>query len=116
MILESHLGEKFVSSVTVLINSFSVPKGRETDFLKAWNETAIMMRQAHGFINTTLHRSLDSETRFQFVNVAHWENAEAYYAAIAKHEPKEKQLDWLEANPALYMIEVQHLRTKADNE
>lgn len=105
-----------MDSVTVLINSFAVPKGREAEFLEAWNGTADLMRQAPGFIDTALHRSLDSETRFQFVNVAHWENAEAYYAAIANHEPKEKQLDWLEANPALYMIEVQHLQTNADSE
>ena len=97
-----------MSSVTVLINSFAVPKGREAEFLAAWNETAAVMRQAPGFINTTLHCSLDSEARFQFVNVAHWENPDAFHAAIAAHEPKEKQLSWLEANSALYTVATQH--------
>ena len=97
-----------MSSVTVLINSFAVPQGREAEFLAAWNETAALLRQASGFIDTTLHRSVDSEARFQFVNVAHWENVEAFHAAIAAHEPREKQLSWLEVNPAPYTIEVQH--------
>ena len=102
-----------MSSVTVLINSFAVPEGRETEFLAAWNETAALMRQAPGFIDTTLHRSVDANARFQFVNVAHWENPEAFHAAIAAHEPKEKQLEWLEANPALYTIEVQHQQNQS---
>ena len=102
-------------SVTVLINSFAVPKGRETEFLAAWNETAAVMRQAPRFIDTTLHRSLESEARLQFVSVAHWENAAAFYAAIAAHKPKEKQLSWLEANPALYTIETYHLRTNPNS-
>ena len=104
-----------MSSSTVLINSFAVPKDREAEFLASWNETAAVMRQAPGFIDTTLHRSLDSEARFQFVNVAHWESPEAFYAAIAAHEPKEKQLDWLEANPALYTSETYHLRTNPNS-
>jgi heme oxygenase (mycobilin-producing) len=101
-------------SVTVLINSFIVPEGRETEFLAAWNKTAALMQQAPGFIDTTLHRTLDSEARFQFVNVAHWESPDAFYAAITAHEPKEKQFEWLEANPALYAIE-QRLQIHADN-
>lgn len=96
-----------MSSTVTLINAFAVPQGREAEFLQVWNETLKSMQQAPGFIDTTLHRSLDPNTRFQFVNVAHWESAEAYQAAIAAHEPKEKQLSWLEANPALYAVETQ---------
>lgn len=92
----------------VLINVFAVLEGKEAEFLKTWNETSKMMQRSPGFIDATLHRSLDSKTQFQFINVAHWESAEAYQAAIAAHGPKEKQLSWLEANPALYTVAAQH--------
>lgn len=103
-----------MSLVTVLINSFVVPHDREAEFLAAWNETANLLRQAPGFIDTTLHRSVDSQARFQFVNVAHWENVAAFQSAIAAHEPKERQLAWLEANPSLYAIKVQHHSNHVD--
>lgn len=91
----------------VLINPFSVPKGMEDEFLKTWNETAEVMKNKPGFINTKLHRSLDPDARFQFVNVALWESTEAYHAAFSDYEPKEKQL-LIEANPALYQVEVEY--------
>lgn len=92
----------------VLINIFSVPKGMEEEFIKTWNETGQFLKSAPGFIDAKLHRSLDSDARFQFINVAHWESAEAYQAAISEHEPKEKQLSWLEATPALYIVEAEY--------
>ncbi len=89
----------------VLINVFAVSPEMETEFLKTWHETCEFMRTSPGFIDTTLHRSLDANSRFRFVNIAHWESSEAYKAALARHEPGEKHLS-IEANPALYTIEA----------
>lgn len=89
----------------VLINVFAVSLEMEDQFLKTWHKTCDFMRTTPGFIDTTLHRSLDSDTRFRFVNVAHWESAEAYQAALVRHEPGEKHLS-IEANPALYTVET----------
>lgn len=94
-----------MTNPVVLINVFAVSPQMEAEFLKTWHETCEFMRTAPGFIDTTLHRSIDEDMRFRFVNLAHWESAEAYRAALIRHEPGEKHLP-IEANPALYNIEV----------
>jgi len=95
----------------VLINPFSVPQGQEEEFIKTWKQTAQLMKNEPGFIDTKLHRSLDPDARFQFINIALWESAEAWRTAMAKHETKEKQMP-IEANPALYRVEVQYQQAK----
>jgi heme-degrading monooxygenase HmoA len=99
------------SSVT-LINVFAVSRDKEDEFIQLWNETAHLMKQEPGFIDTKLHRSLDAGTRFQFVNIAHWENQETWQQAIASNPELQnwwRQIALLaEANPALYKVEVQY--------
>ncbi|MBV8885567.1 MAG: antibiotic biosynthesis monooxygenase [Chroococcidiopsidaceae cyanobacterium CP_BM_RX_35] len=100
-----------MSSSVVLINVFVVPKGKEEEFISTWKETAQQMKNQPGFIDTKLHRSLDSDARFQFINVAHWESPESWQAAMAQVQPKEssgKTSFKVEANPALYQVEVQY--------
>lgn len=94
-----------MTTSVVLINVFAVSSQMEEEFLKTWNQTCEHIRQASGFIDTTLHRSLDPNAKFQFINIAHWESAEAYHAAFAQYEPGEKHLP-IEANPALYTVEI----------
>lgn len=55
------------TSVT-LINVFAVPPGKEADFIKTWNETGQSLKNASGFIDAKLHRSLDANARFQILN------------------------------------------------
>lgn len=97
-----------MSSPVVLINVFTVPQGKEDEFIKIWNETGQLLKNAPGFIGAKLHRSIHPNAHFQFVNVAHWESTEAYQTAISKQPPQEKQVSWLEANPALYVVEAEH--------
>jgi len=97
-----------MKSPVVLINVFAVPEGKEDEFLKAWHATAEGMKNQPGFISTKLHRSLKPDARFEFINVALWESSEAYLAATSHNEPREKQLSWLEANPALYTVEAEY--------
>jgi heme-degrading monooxygenase HmoA len=59
-----------VTKPVVLINVFAVSAEMEAEFLKTWHECECM-RTAPGFIDTTLHHSLDTDTRFRFVNIAH---------------------------------------------
>ena len=96
-----------MQSPVVLINVFSVPKGMEDEFIKMWNETAQEMKKQPGFIDTKLHRSLDENARFEFINVAHWESKEAWQAAMSNVVIKERQKS-VEANPALYEVAVQY--------
>jgi heme-degrading monooxygenase HmoA len=95
----------------VLINLFSVPQGKEEEFAKMWAEALEFIKNEPGFIDANLHRSLDPNAKFQFVNVAHWENQEAWQAAFDKLQPQEliQQVPF-EQIPALYEVAVHFKR------
>ncbi len=92
----------------VLINVFSVPKGKEEEFAKMWTEALEFIKNEPGFIDAKLHRSLDPNAQFQFINVAHWESQEDWKAAFSKLASQEfvKQVPY-EQIPALFKVEVQ---------
>ena len=67
-----------------------------------------------GFLDTRLHRALSPQTRFQLVNVAHWESREAMQAATADPEFRQRISAAItdpqvpaSANPALYQVAVE---------
>ncbi|GAA6621558.1 antibiotic biosynthesis monooxygenase family protein [Scytonema sp. NUACC26] len=95
----------------VLINLFSVPQGKEEEFAKMWTEALEFIKNEPGFIDANLHRSLDPNAQFQFINVAHWENQESWHSAFAKLQPQEltKQVPF-EQIPALYEVAVHFQR------
>jgi heme-degrading monooxygenase HmoA len=67
------------------------------------------MTHEPGFLDTTLHRSLVPDARFQFINIAHWESVEAWQAAFAKHAPNAMLIQaGLDATPALYRVVVEY--------
>jgi heme-degrading monooxygenase HmoA len=107
----SHDGQLASSSPVTLINVFEVPTAHVAVFVAHWRERAALMSTKPGFLDTRLHRALSSQTRFQLVNVAHWESREALQAATADPEFQERiravtadpQAPIL-ANPALYQI------------
>ncbi len=72
-----------------------------------WAEVLDFIKNEPGFIDANLHRSLDPNARFQFINVAHWENQEAWQAAFDKLQAQEltKQVPF-EQIPALYEVAV----------
>lgn len=49
----------------------------------------LLARQQPGFGSTTLHQALAPDADFRFVNVARWESAEAFRAAVAQTGFKE---------------------------
>lgn len=91
----------------ILINPFSVPRGNEDEFLAMWKETAERVKSAPGFIETRMHRSLDPDAGFRFVNVARWESAEAWQAAFAGLKPRGIGAP-VAAHPALYEVVAEH--------
>jgi heme oxygenase (mycobilin-producing) len=95
------------------INVFEVPVEQIETFIAHWRELAKIMSTAPGFHDTRLHRALSSQTRFQIVNVAHWESPQAWEAATANPEFQERLGALAEdtevqltANPALYEVVV----------
>ena len=68
----------------VLINPFEVPaEASDEEFLAGWERDAEFLRGRPGFIGSRLHRSLSSDARFRFINVAEWESPQHFQAAIS---------------------------------
>lgn len=63
------------------MNVFEIDPAAVDDFAKTWAERAQFMQSAPGFRNVLLHRALSADTRFQLVNVAHWDSLELWQAA-----------------------------------
>jgi heme oxygenase (mycobilin-producing) len=96
----------------VLINVFSVPRGKEDEFVAWWKEVSEGMKKQPGFLDARLHRSLKPDDRFQFINVAHWASPEAHRKAreTVSTPPVKLRLAELgvEMTPALYTVEVEY--------
>ena len=73
-------------SPVVLINPFEVPKSKEDECLAFWEKAAEYMRRQPGFISTRLHQALAPEARFYLINVAEWQTAEHFQAAVGSAE------------------------------
>jgi len=64
-----------------LINSFRVPAGRDEEFFAMWKQVNTYMRSKPGYIGHKLHRSLEPDASYRFVNVAQWESKAHFDAA-----------------------------------
>jgi len=94
-----------------LINLFSVPKGKEDEFVKWWQDVKANITQQPGFISGKFHKSLKTETRYNFINIALWENEDLYWKAYEKSAaPMKGKLDqWgVEMTPALYTVAFEY--------
>ena len=103
-------------SPVTLINVFEVPADHVDEFITGWRERAALMSTKPGFLDTRLHRALSPQSRFQLVNVAHWESRQALQAAQA--DPAFQQRIRaattdppapVAANPAVYEVVVEIL-------
>lgn len=95
-----------VLSDVVLINNFSVEKGREQQAIEAWEAARDFLSKQPGYISTKLHKSLSSDATYQLINVAEWESPALFKQAIgrmmkAKVFPK---VEGLQNDPALYTV------------
>ena len=71
-----------MTAITTIVN-FQVPAGNADRFLAFWQDPIRdTMRRQPGLIDGVLHRGVDPDGPFQFVNVAHWEGAESLTAAL----------------------------------
>jgi heme-degrading monooxygenase HmoA len=86
-----------------LINAFSVPPEQDEAFVKSWKQVAGVLSAKPGYVDARLHRAIDAQARFRFVNVAHWESQEAYAAAMEAFPSAIAEVEGVEPNPALYV-------------
>jgi heme-degrading monooxygenase HmoA len=90
-----------------LINVFSVPKDKEDEFVRWWEEVKASITKQPGFISGKFHKSLKPDSRYNFINVALWENEEIYWKAYEKSAAPMKgklQQMGVEMTPALFNV------------
>ena len=95
-----------------LINVFEIRPDNVEPLLKEWRERAEFLGRQPGFRSLRLHRALSPDSRFQLVNVAEWDTAEALQAATsqvffqqsAQHSVHEFAVA---AHPAMYRVAIE---------
>lgn len=97
-----------MSSPVILINVFEVPAGTEDAFIEWWEHCSAALRGEPGFIDAQLHRSQKRDSRFRFINVAHWETEEALDQARVRNKTILQSIPAGRGNPALYEVAVQY--------
>jgi heme-degrading monooxygenase HmoA len=85
--LRQQLGEPHVGPV-VLVNTFTVAPEDCDALVRSWADDAAFMKRQPGFITTQLHRGIGGSR--VFLNYAVWESIEAFKAAFAQPEFRER--------------------------
>ncbi|PRY36889.1 antibiotic biosynthesis monooxygenase family protein [Umezawaea tangerina] len=67
-------------------NVFEVDREDLESFKAGWRGLAEIMASAPGFRDAQLHEAISGETRFQLINVAHWDSEQAWRDAAANPE------------------------------
>jgi heme-degrading monooxygenase HmoA len=62
------------------------------------------MRQQPGYVSTRLHRALQPDARFRFVNVAEWSSPQDFQAAVSSEQFREIAQGGPPGSPALYEV------------
>ena len=99
-----------MNNPVVAINVYTVPIGKEEEFLLWWHEVKESFANVPGFISGRFHRSLNADAPFKFVNVVEWENSnysQAYENSMPWMKSQLARLG-IETTPALFAIVSQY--------
>lgn len=94
-----------------LINVFSVPAAKEAEFVQWWQEVKEQITKQQGFISGAFHKSLKPDSRFNYINLALWENETLYWKAYETSvTPMKQKLGTLgvDMTPALYHVAFEY--------
>ena len=94
-----------------LINVFSVPIAKKEEFVKWWADIKDHITKQPGFISGKFHNSIKPDSKFNYINVALWENEDVYWKAYEKSvTPMKAKLGELgvEMTPALYRVAFEY--------
>jgi heme oxygenase (mycobilin-producing) len=95
-----------------LINVFEIDSDKLELFFAEWRKRAEFMSKQPGFRSLKLHRALTPDARFQLVNVAEWDSADALHTATAQQyfqESTRRSVDdvGVTAHPAIYRVALE---------
>ena len=95
-----------VSAEVTLINPFHVPESHEQAVLEHWEQARDFLVTQPGYISTSLHRSIQPNSQFHYINIAKWESDAHFKSAISQMSKTLPPLDLpgVEFYPALYEV------------
>jgi antibiotic biosynthesis monooxygenase (ABM) superfamily enzyme len=99
-------------TTVTLINCFQVPAEREAEFLALWHQADALLRTRGGYLTTRLHKALQPDSRYQYINIAELDSVQTWKAAITSPEFTAITAQMAEFHPApgLYSVTVSHRR------
>jgi len=78
----------FASEEIIVINPIIVPEGKEIKALEIWDRYAEYFKKQPGYIGTKLHKTIDPEAKFHYINVATWRTSDDFINALNNDEIK----------------------------
>ncbi len=99
-------GNGAASNPVTLINAFVVPDGKQEEAIRFWERAAEFMRLQPGYISTALHMAILPDAKYQLINIAKWESAQAFKKASSalRLQSDLKPVAGLVPNPSLYTV------------
>ena len=96
-------------SKVVLINVFEVPATQEAEVLQIWIKSKEFLEKQPGYIATRLHKNIDPNGKFRFINVAEWTSPQQFQNATkAMNESAvAKMPEAVRFSPGLYKVVAQ---------
>jgi hypothetical protein len=91
-----------MAEAPTLINLFEVGD-RDEDFVAGWERAREFLDEHAGSIQTALHRSLDADAQFRYVNVARLGEFEAWQKAVADPDFPGRQMPFT-SRPMLFRV------------
>ncbi|WP_019891510.1 antibiotic biosynthesis monooxygenase family protein [Streptomyces purpureus] len=114
-------GGALPGGVVTFINVFDISAEHLDAFIAQWEQRAALVSTRPGFVDSRLHRARSSDTRFQLVNVSHWESREAWEAATADPEfrartraAQDDPQTRITSSPGLYDVAVEFSAATAE--
>ncbi len=95
-----------MAEAVILINAFEVPAEDAENFIAAWVKTRDYLQTQPGYLDTALHQAAAPNAEFQFVNIARWQTADDFMAAMQSPGFRESAagLTGYRPHPALYRV------------
>lgn len=66
---------------SIAIVAYEVLNEDRERFLRSWKQANNHLQQQSGYISSALHEAVSANPDFRYVNIAHWENADAFRTA-----------------------------------
>lgn len=93
----------------VLINVFEVAAPQEAEVMQTWLKSKEFLEKQPGYVNTRMHKNLDTSGKFRFVNVAEWASPQQFQSATkAMNESNvPKMPEGVRFSPGLFQVVAQ---------